>query len=259
MYFLVHVPKCAGTTLELHFADALGDGFLIAPRWNSFARNIVGNRYPYARNDPRLAPVRVVSGHSLSASLKRFFPNAEIRETVLLREPESFFVSNYNYRWRRFELGGGPAPGDFEAWYDRQRRNPLSRFLLVRYFEQGAPAMYRLSSAGRLDWLTRRLRDFWFVGGYRRASELAAAISRELGVSSDVRQRNVARTKVVTEDALPGSVRDRIRRENRIDQALYEHALHGFDHAVDAARDLSRVDQAALLRRDLASGIHKLF
>ncbi|MEM9736329.1 MAG: hypothetical protein AAF908_06965, partial [Pseudomonadota bacterium] len=130
IHFLLHVPKCAGTTVEAHFARHLGPAFRIAPRWEHVARNIIGNRYPKLD----LAGVRAISGHSLSVSLKAKIPG-EVRESVLLRAPLGFFLSFYNYRWTRFEEGWGPEPPSFARWYFAQRRNPISRFLLNRYFE----------------------------------------------------------------------------------------------------------------------------
>ncbi len=93
VHFVLHVPKCAGTTVEEHFRGPLHHGFLIAPRWEHVLRNIIGNRYQYPPDAPRLKPVKMVSGHSLSVSLKRHFPGAEIRESVLLREPLGYFLS----------------------------------------------------------------------------------------------------------------------------------------------------------------------
>ncbi|MEO0866373.1 MAG: hypothetical protein AAFY39_17745, partial [Pseudomonadota bacterium] len=46
VHFLLHVPKCAGTTVEAHFRKHLGARFMIAPRWESPMRNFIGNRYP---------------------------------------------------------------------------------------------------------------------------------------------------------------------------------------------------------------------
>ena len=219
VHFLLHVPKCAGTTVEEHFRATLGAGFLLAPRWHNPLRAVVGNRYSMARDDPRLAGMKVITGHSIGVSLKRHFADAEIHESVLLRDPVSYHLSFYNYRVARHRAGTGPEPPGFASWYLAQRRNPISRFILNHYYEQGVPALYRLSSRDRLAWLEQRFGEFRFVASYRRADEMIAGISRELGVEGTAEPRN---TGSGHETALDDKMRDRIATENAVDQALWE-------------------------------------
>ena len=222
VHFILHVPKCAGTTVEAHFARVLGPGFLQAPRWENPLRNVIGNRYDFAPGDARLAGVRVVSGHSLSVSLKRHFPGARVEESVLLRDPLGYFLSFYNYRWARHRAGFGARPPGFALWYAAQRRNPISRFLLNRYFEQGVPALYRLSSQARLDWLEARLERFLFVATVDRADGMIARISRDLGVDEHVARENVTLTPHLPRAAVPERLAARILADNALDAALHE-------------------------------------
>lgn len=221
VHFLLHVPKCAGTTVEDHFRATLGPGFLLAPRWHNPLRSIIGNRHSMSPGDPRLPHLKVVTGHSMGISLQRHFPGAEIRCSVLLRDPVGYHLSLYRYRVMRHRAGAGPRPPEFARWYLAQRRNPISRFILNHYFEQGIPALYRLSSRDRLAWLEARLRDFWFVGSYRRADEMIAGISRELGVAEQPERKNSGSVDAMTE-ALDQSMRARIVSENAVDQALWD-------------------------------------
>ncbi len=253
VHFLLHVPKCAGTSVEGHFRAHLGPGFLLAPRWESPFRNLIGNRYPYAPDDPRLAPVRVVSGHSLSRSLARHFPGAEIRESVLLRDPVGYFLSFYNYRWSWHRRGHAPAPPDFERWYRAQRRNPISRFLLNRYFEHGIPALYRFSSAGRLAWLELRLARFWFVGGHERAADLIAGVSAELAVPERSERRNVTEAPEIARADLGPDWIARIERDNALDALLHARWRHRGWRADAAVAGLSGKDPALGGRPDGAS------
>lgn len=222
VHFLLHVPKCAGTTARVHFSTALGAGYLLAPRWRNPLRVVLGERYAIRSEDPRLPGVRLVTGHSLSAAMKRHFPGAEIRESVLLRDPVGFHLSLYNYRVLLFREGTGPRPPDFADWYAMQRLNPVSRFLLNHYFDLRIPALYRLSSRNRLAFLEDHLRGFWFVGSYRRAAELIAGISRDLGVRGDASPKNVSTDPELTEAALDPAMRTRIIAENALDEALWE-------------------------------------
>ncbi len=255
VHFLLHVPKCAGTTVERHFETHLGEGFRIAPRWENMARDVIGNRYPGID----VTGLRVVSGHSLSVSLKAHFPDTDIRESVLLRDPVGYLLSFYNYRWTRHGEGTGPRPPSFETWYARQRRNPISRFLITRYFEQGVPTLYRFSSAGRLAWLEERLARFHFVGSYRRAGEMIGGISRELGIPEDVKNRNVTPKKHLTKEALGPAFIDRILKDNPLDTALYERwADRGWEGVPEAPRPaLARFDQPRYAFGDLMTGLAK--
>ena len=258
VHFLLHVPKCAGTTVEDHFRETLGAGYLLAPRWRNPLRHIIGNRYSMAPNDPRLPHLQAITGHSLGVSLKRHFAEAEIRCSVLLRDPVGYHLSLYNYRVMRHRAGTGPKPPGFAAWYRAQRRNPISRFILNHYFEQGIPALYRLSSRDRLAWLEQRFRDFWFVGSYRRADEMIAGISRELGVTGEVERRNTGSADAVTEATLDQRMRTRIVTENAVDQALWDRwAERGWKadtrNPVAPPPTLPGNDQLRYLRSDIAT------
>ena len=258
VHFILHVPRCAGTTVERHFEGHLGDGFRYAPRWENPLRHFVGNRYR-GLTRVELARVQVVSGHSLSTRLRNLFPDAEIHESVLLRDPLTKLVSLYNLRHTRFREGRGPEPPDFETWYRRQRRNPISRFLLNRYFEQGIPALYRLSSRGRMAFLDGRFRDFHFVGAYQLVDELLANVSAELGIPGAATRHGETTAPKVRASDLPEATRSRILAENALDQALFERWSHrkwNRNHR-PAPRRMPRADQLVYVVSDAVTGIRK--
>lgn len=221
VHFVLHVPKCAGMTVDAHFRAALGPAFLRAPRWKNPLRVLAGERHALRADDPRLPELRLVTGHSLGVSLKRLFPEAEIRESVLLRDPVGFHLSLYNFRAAQHAAAAGPRPPDFAGWYGVQRRNPVSRFLLNHYFELRFPALYRLSARDRLAFLEARFRDFWFVGDVRQADTLIAGLARELGVAGRAERRNVTTAPAITEASLDPGLRARILAENPLDLALW--------------------------------------
>ena len=260
VHFLLHVPKCAGTTVEAHFQTHLGPAYLLAPRWENPLRNFIGNRYPNLDAEA-LRDVRVVSGHSLSIGMASLFPDAEIRQSVLLRDPLGFFLSFYNYRWARFDEGWTAEPPGFETWYRGQRRNPISRFLLNRYFDQAVPALYRLSSAARLRRLEEAFARFHFVGSYRHADEMIGGISRELGIPDEVAHQNVTPRRKLSAADLPDSLRRRIEADNALDQALFERWADRRWEGGPAtpAPDLSGLDQGRYVWGDAVSGILKKF
>lgn len=263
VHFFLHVPKCAGTTVEAHFARTLGPGFLLAPRWRHPLRDVIGNRYPTLRAED-LAGVRLVSGHSLSVSLKAKFPGREVRESVLLRDPLSYLVSFYNYRWARHRERGEPAPPDFPLWRRSQRRNPIARFLLTRYFEIGVPSVYRLGTRARFLFLDRAFARFHFVGSWRRCGEAVAGISRELGVDPEAPHENVGKVGVLKAADLPQAEVAAILAEHALDQLLFDRWKdRGFDPAANppdpeaAAAALPSGDGPSYLPSDLESALRR--
>lgn len=220
VWFLVHVPKCAGTTVESHFARTLGQGFAKAPRWENPLRDVIGNRYRLAPE--RLAALRVVSGHSLSVSLRVHFPpGTPIREAVLIREPVSWYLSFYNYRIGRHLERGERRPPPFPTWYRGQRRDPVSRFLLTRYFEIGYPGILLWSSRARLAFLDRALARFAFVGDIAATGALLGAVSAELGLPAEVAAENVGRVREATRESIGPAMVARIEADNPVDMALW--------------------------------------
>ena len=252
IHFLVHVPKCAGTTIEWHFQQHLGERFLWAPRWRNPLRDVVGNRYPSLTSQD-LADVQVVSGHSLSANLSEKFPGARIREHVVLRDPVDWHISMYNYRIKR---AGGQGP-DFSTWYGTVRRNPISRFLLNRYFGFGVPGLYRLSSAARLNWLEDRLSRFAFVGGLHLTDDLIDGVAAATDVPGRAKAQNTIPEKRLTVNELAPNILDRVRHDNVLDQALFDRWKdRGWDQKVrPPAPKLSRFDQMSALGSDIRSAL----
>ncbi len=256
VHFLVHVPKCAGTTVEWHFQRHLGNRFYWAPRWRSPLRDVVGNRYP-GISPADLADIAAVSGHSLSANLAGLFPGAEIRESVLLRDPVGWHLSMYNYRLERGGIDAAALP--FARWYATVRRNPISRFLLNRYFGQGVPALYRLSSAARLRFLEMRLARFHFVGGLHMTNDLIANVSEQVGITPAAERENTNHKVQLRTADLDAAQLEQIRSDNRLDQVLFDRwADRGWTNSdLAPAPALSRFDQADYLIGDIRSGIRR--
>ncbi|MTI00047.1 hypothetical protein [Roseibium sp. RKSG952] len=261
LFFLLHVPKCAGSTVEHHFELHSGDGFLRVPRWKNPLRNIIGNRYHKTFIQKRLENVKVASGHSLSSGLRAFLPDHVICETVLLRDPLSYLVSFYNYRWSRYVNDQGPKPPQFEKWYSTQRKNPISRFILNRYLDYGVPLIYGLSSQARLDIIEDRLKDFHFVGSYKLTDKMIRGISEELGIPSRSVSQNVTpHRKIMIQDIDP-VLRDRIESENAVDRFLFERWKHrGWvkTYRPAAATNLPKFDQPIYLADDSYTAIAKI-
>ena len=131
----IHVPKCAGTTLEQHFASELGvTGFWkTRKRTRKFPLELFSYKY-----DPTLPgpaeKVRAISGHFAGHSLAKLFPERRIVRSLILREPQSLMLSWYNFRIMRY-MRKGQKPYSFSLFLRSMRMNPVAHFILERWVE----------------------------------------------------------------------------------------------------------------------------
>ncbi len=261
IYFLLHVPKCAGTTVISHMNRHLGKRAVSAPRWGNPLRNFMGNRYPYTRESREVREVDVFYGHALSSSLAAHFRGHEVRAAVTLRDPVGYFVSLYNYRAGRAAEGIGPEDPEFETWYAAERRNPMSRFLLYRYFGWTPWSLWLTSSRAKLEWLESRFAKFWFVGSYRDVGLLVNQVSAELGIPGDPKRQNESQVRRVSVADLPADLIARIEAENALDNALFQRWKGRiFDVAANPREPLTevpRADVVAQIGAELVSGVRK--
>lgn len=256
IYFFVHVPKCAGTTLRRHFEKHLGKRYLTVPRRESLLRNFGGSHADLHRARVDTGALDVIGGHSMSQSLRNLFPEREIREAVLLRDPLSLIVSFYNYRNRKFrEAGKGEI--SFSLFRRSLPINPVSRFFLNRYLEIGYPRILGLSSHARFELIDRTLERFWFVGSWRYCSDLVASISRNLQISTSVESENISSGPRLRVEDLPDRERRLILSENALDQAIFDKWKDAcLSHAPAPVRPvLPRYDHSAHISRELARNL----
>jgi len=97
VYFILHVPKTAGQTIQQHLADHCAPGMFWGPHQAPRLQALSGRRYKPG-SLPGAAQIRAVFDHNLGRSLEKFFPEREIRRVVLLRDPISLQLSLYNHR-----------------------------------------------------------------------------------------------------------------------------------------------------------------
>lgn len=220
VHFLVHVPKCAGTTVELHFARHLGDDFLIAPRSKSFLRDLTGNRSHLPVGGAN-AP-KVVSGHSLAERMAMDVAPHPVLPSVLLREPVSWFLSYFNYQVDRASYDSRRPHSNFEEWSASIAPNPIARFLMRRYFGVNYPQLFGFSSREMFTFLNEKLQHFYFVGDVRHTEMLIAEISRQLDIPKKAEPSNVTRSKLVTRSSVTDQLASQIRAHNALDVALHQ-------------------------------------
>src|SRR5205807_2684088 len=97
VYFLLHIPRTAGQTVQYHLAEHCAPGMVWIPRRAPFPVSLTRQRYRFDGIGDA-AQVRAVAGHDVARSLEQHFRGREIRRAVLLRDPLSLQLSLYNYR-----------------------------------------------------------------------------------------------------------------------------------------------------------------
>jgi len=227
VYFLLHVPKTAGQTIELHLREYCAPGAYCEPRRPGLLRRLARDGNP-GDAIPDSGAVRALGGHHLGRSLEACFPQREIRRTVLLRDPLGLHLSLYNFRMMSY-LARGLGTYSFALHLNSLRRNPVAHFLLSGWLEIPALVLAAMSDARKYALLNRMLSQFWFVGAHTDCDRLIAAIAPDLGVPAVAQRRNTSREwraqvawEPLTAEALSGEVRDAVATRDRIDQALWE-------------------------------------
>lgn len=227
LFIILHVPKCAGRTIDQHLLRHAPAGTYLAVKKRRGAARWLLPRYDLdgLSNPDR---IRAVSGHALGKSMEAIFAGRPIRRTVLLREPLSHIISYYNFRMMRY-LSKGWATYDFGLAYKAMPRNFITHFLLNCYLEIPWARLVLMTPEEKHARASAFLATCWFVGDYQRCGELVAAMAPELGVPAEVEARNcraqwqqrVAWTPLEVDD-LPLATRNRIRQENALDFSLWK-------------------------------------
>jgi hypothetical protein len=221
VFYLAHVPKCAGQTVERFTEAVLPPEAILRPRKAApVVRYLTGRgwRAP-AVLDP--AAVRVISGHFFGRDIGRLLPPHRRLEAILLRDPLGLTLSWYNYRMTRYRSAGRRIP-TLEAWYETQGRNPVTRHLFTRHLNWPTPRFLATPQRRLAAEACAVLDDFWFVGSYRQVDTLLAAVAEAFG--TDVVPRHVNRTDYAfrTADSLSPAFVERIQRENALDRTLFD-------------------------------------
>jgi len=256
VYFILHIPKTAGQTIQYHLAEHCPPGVFWSPHRVPYPLSLFGRRHRLAGQGDA-GRVRIVAGHDLGASLERRFPGREIRRVALLREPLSLQLSLYNYRMMN-HLAKGLGTYDFAVHLRAQPRDFIAHWLLARWLEIPWPRLMAMSDADKYRRLNRALGQFWFVGDYTDCDRVIAAVAPDLAVPAVARPRNTARQwhkqikwEPLTEASLSPALRDAVRRRNPLDHALWA-SWHGagFDAAAVRAHPLEPEARAGFLMHE---------
>ncbi len=227
VHIVVHVPKCAGTTIESHLHRHLGNGFWSPPkRSRQIPLEVLGRKYR-ADLPTDASAIRAVSGHFIGASIEKLFPDRPLHRSVLLRNPADLVLSWYNYRMMRYQAAG-KSPYAFSVHLNSMPPDSVAHFLLERWFELPWWQIARLGHSQKIALLDGMFSQFDVVGDIRDCDALIAQISKSLGIPETADRRNTSggwREKVswtpLQYEELSDAERLVLQARTRLDQYLW--------------------------------------
>ncbi|MFD0985571.1 sulfotransferase family 2 domain-containing protein [Methyloligella solikamskensis] len=245
VYYLFHVPKCAGRTIDRHLSLYAQEGRYFRAKKRRGIGRLFSPRHTLAgMPDPR--QLNAVGSHYLGASMERICEGREIRRALLLRDPVSHMVSYYNFRMQRY-IAQGMQPYSFELAYRATQRDFITHYILRNFLEIPLPRLWLMTRPQKWTLVNEFLSRFWFVGDYRKCSELISAMAPDLGVPARAVPQNTCTGHSNHPTWRPLSVADlspelirRIREENSLDQRLWQ-TWRG------AGLDVQSVNETALM------------
>lgn len=192
LHLLVHVPKCAGTSVEQHLRKHLGaaGAWLPPKRTRQLPLELFGRKY---ESEPpgRREDIRAISGHFIGQSIARQFPDRSIVRSMILRQPEQQMLSHYNYRMMRY-LKSGQRPYPFEDHLYSMPVAPVAHFLLERWLEMPWPRMAAISLREKARLLDEALAQFDRIVDISEADAHIAWLSRDLGIPEATTAKNTS-------------------------------------------------------------------
>ena len=226
VFLAVHVPKCAGTSLDRHVLGHLSREQGWITRKRSYWLRSWGRAY---KNRPahELQNVKYVSGHFMGSSVAQLFPGKTLYKSMLIREPTSFLLSYYNFRMMRY-IAEGKKPYSFELHLRSQPADMISHFILSRWCEIPWANLLAMSSEAKYERLNRELASFWYVADYSKCDELIGLISAKLGIPATATRANTKENWLKRVDWQPLTAADlsaatvrEIKARTQIDQAIW--------------------------------------
>ncbi len=189
LHVVLHVPKCAGRTMERHLEKHLGKRFWSPPkRSRKLPLELYGRKYDPTPPAPTTS-IAAVSGHFIGRSIERLFPGRPIVRSVVLREPERFVLSFYNFRMMRY-MTAGQNPFPFKLFMHSLPVDPISYFLLDSWLENSWMRIASLSATQKAALLDYALSQMDRVVDISQADDLIAWHSRDLGIPEHATRAN---------------------------------------------------------------------
>ena len=228
IFCVLHVPKCAGSTIEAHLRKQLGgEAFWCPPkRTRKLPLEFLGRKYASGLPGPATA-IRAVSGHFIGRSIEKYFSGRQISRTLLLRRPVDLVLSWYNFRMMRY-IAAGLAPYPLGLHLRSAPQDPVANFLLERWLELPLWTIAAMSVERKAKLLDDALGAFEFVGDIRECDDLVAMISSELGIETNAEAANTSESwrkrvdwKPLRFESLTDSCVEMIRASTQLDEYLW--------------------------------------
>lgn len=245
--FLFHIPKTGGTSLRMALSKTLGmnEGFAhIGPYGDKLNRK--NKLKPLEeRSRKELGKIQVVFGHYLSSDFEKYFAGRKIKRAIVLRDPSSRILSNYNHAMRN-RIHMEQQIIKFHEWYIDQAKtefgwehlygkklthrdkqfalasvghNYMSKFILnatgVRNYQLLTDNALYLQASNILN-------GFWHVGKSEYMPSLVAVLEEALKVKLDVGSYNTSGGKLPVYIQMTNELRDYLKKNNAVDYRIYE-------------------------------------
>lgn len=175
--------------MEQHLEKHLGTRFWSPDkRPRGLPLELYGRKYD--ENSPVPASgIAAISGHYLGRSIERLFSGRPIVRSVVLREPERFILSLYNFRMMRY-LAAGQNTYPFTLFMQSLPVDPVSYFLLDTWLENSWVQIASLTARQKAVLLDEMLTGFDRVVDIAEADDLIAWHSRDLGIPQQAARTN---------------------------------------------------------------------
>ncbi|MGE3426400.1 MAG: hypothetical protein AB7I44_06405 [Hyphomicrobiaceae bacterium] len=216
LHLIVHVPKCAGRSIENHLQLHLGAERFWRPgkRTRRLPLEVLGRKYDASPPGP-LDNVDAISGHMFGQSIEKLFPDRQLVRSMILREPEKQILSWYNYRMMRY-LTEGLHPFSFRLFLQSFPVDPVAQFLLERWLEMPWIRIATLTAAQKVALLDRTLSQFDRIVDIAEADDLCAWHCDDLGIPGAAERTNTAEQWVLRTSWKPLKYRDLAERDRRL-------------------------------------------
>lgn len=259
LYIFMHVPKCAGTTINKHIDANFEEEQilkLIHQRILTYVHDCDSMTYENIANvcqnlttqnpivqkawiknliealpQSRKDSIQVIYGHWAYYGIHEFFAR-EPRYFVFVRNPISRLISHYCYHCSRSDQGqkffkvrdaqGKQIP--FEQWLTAHPfvSNHMTWFLAERFTGDSFNNKYGIASPQDLEHAKMLLDRLYFVGLTENPKDMDFIYNR-LGIQRYVPAQNVSIKSYVTQDA--DQLRELILSYNQLDFDLYKYAV----------------------------------
>lgn len=191
LHLILHVPKCAGTSVEQHLMTHLGPQYFWITRKRSRSVPLGVFHRKYRAPCHSINDIAAVSGHFLGRSVERLFPGRQLIRSIVLREPKRQILSLYNYRMMRY-IKSGLKPYPFHYHLRSLPTNPVAHFILERWLELSWPQLAAMRSNSKVAELDRALASFDRIVDISEASALIAWLSRDLDLPEQSVETNTS-------------------------------------------------------------------